>query len=105
MNRFTTVVFVALCAIGSSAVAQDSSSGIRESTDPSRIAEVERHARDLQSQQQSSGGSASSTTGMTQGDMDTHGKRHHGGKRHTMPRSRGGAAGGQPESAGTNLGK
>lgn len=104
MNRLTTVVFVALCALGSSAIAQDRSSGIRESTDPARIAEVERHARELQSQQQSSGGSANSATGMTQGDMDTHRGRHHGKRLH-MPRMRGGSSAGQPDSAGTNLGK
>jgi hypothetical protein len=53
MKKTSVAVIVSLFVISGAAFAQDQSmGGIRESTDPSKAAAVEQHARELQSQQQ-----------------------------------------------------
>ncbi|WP_324102161.1 hypothetical protein [Noviherbaspirillum sp.] len=64
MKKTSLAVFVSLLALTGTAFAQ-ASSGITESTDPQKAAEVERHAAEIQSKQQASGKE------MTSGDSGT----------------------------------
>jgi hypothetical protein len=69
-----------------SAIAQ--TSDIRESTDPAKVDEVERRAREIQARQQMGDASATSGSSDTQGESASgrakkhHGKHHAGGKKH-----------------------
>ena len=79
MNRVTVAV-LPLLFTAAAAFAQTPQSTIRESTDPSRVAEVERRAQELRSGQSSMGsGSQSQMQHSTMGD---HGQMHHEGRRH-----------------------
>lgn len=64
MKKASLAVFVSLLALTGTAFAQ-ASSGITESTDPQKAAEVERHAAEIQAQQQQS------ERTMTSGDSGT----------------------------------
>lgn len=68
-------LFAAAMSVSSLALAQ--SSGVKEITDPAKIAEIERHAQEL-----SSGSQQTSTATTPTGDMDhmRHGARHHKAK-------------------------
>jgi hypothetical protein len=63
----------------SAAFAQSPQSSIRESTDPARVAEVERRAQDLRSGQSTSGAGAQAQ--MQQPAATEHGRMHGDGKR------------------------
>ena len=47
MNKLSTAVFASLCTLSTASFAQDASSGIRESTDPQKIAAIEQRAQQL----------------------------------------------------------
>jgi hypothetical protein len=80
MNRVTVAV-LPLLFTAAAAFAQAPQSTIRESTDPSRVAEVERRAQELRSGQSSMGSGGQSQ--MQQSGMGDHGSmRHEGGHRH-----------------------
>lgn len=80
MNRVIVTVLPLLFSAGA-AFAQSPESSIRESTDPSRIAEVERHAQELRAGQSTmdSRGQARMERSATgeYGHMQHDGKRHH----------------------------
>jgi hypothetical protein len=79
MNRISLAVLPLLFS-AAAAFAQAPQSSIRESTDPARVAEVERRAQELRSGQtsMSQGGSAAMQAPMT----GRHGAMHHDGMRH-----------------------
>jgi hypothetical protein len=80
MNRVTVAV-LPLLFTAAAAFAQAPQSTIRESTDPSRVAEVERRAQELRSGQSSMGSGGQSQ--MQQSGMGDHGQMHReGGRRH-----------------------
>jgi hypothetical protein len=99
MNRVIVGVLPLLFS-AATAFAQSPESGIRESTDPSRIAEVERHAQELRAgQTMDSRGQARmehSATG-EHGSMHRDGKRHHE-RRHGHHRMHDGHPKGAPNS-------
>jgi hypothetical protein len=79
MYRLTIAALPLLFAAG--AFAQSSESGIRESTDPAHVAEVERHAQELRSGQSAMGSSGQSQ--MQQSGSGSHEqKKHPAGKGH-----------------------
>lgn len=53
MKKIFLAALVASFALGGAVHAQDMSQGIRESTDPAKVADVERRANEMQSRQQS----------------------------------------------------
>jgi hypothetical protein len=80
MNRVTVAV-LPLLFTAAAAFAQAPQSTIRESTDPSRVAEVERRAQELRSGQSSMGSGGQSQ--IQQSGMGDHGQMHReGGRRH-----------------------
>ena len=78
MNRITVAVLPLLFS-AAAAFAQSPQSSIRESTDPARVAEVERRAAELRSGQ-STMGSGSQSQMQRQADAE-HGRMHHEGMR------------------------
>jgi hypothetical protein len=78
MNRVTVAV-LPLLFTAATAFAQSPQSSIRESTDPARVAEVERRAQELRSGQPSMGSSGQSQ--MQHSASGHHGDMHHDGKR------------------------
>ena len=72
MNRLTIAALPLLFAAG--AYAQSPESSIRESTDPARAAEVERHAQELRSGQSNMGASGQSQMQQTGSGSHGHGK-------------------------------
>jgi len=80
MNRVIVTVLPLLFTAGA-AFAQSPESSIRESTDPSRVAEVERHAQELRAGQSTMGSSGQSRMERSEtgehGHMDRDGMRHH----------------------------
>ena len=79
MYRLTIAALPLLFAAG--AYAQSPESSIRESTDPARVAEVERHAQELRSGQSAMGSSGQSQ--MQQTGSGSHGQgKHPQGKGH-----------------------
>ena len=58
MKKILVTALFSACSIG--AYAQSASDGVRESTDPAKIAEVERKAQEIMNRQQSSAGQSSS---------------------------------------------
>jgi len=72
MNRLTIAALPLLFA--AAAFAQSPESSIRESTDPARAAEVERHAQDLRSAQSTMGSSGQSQMQQTGSAGHGHGK-------------------------------
>ena len=95
MNRITAAALPLLFS-AATAFAQSPQSSIRESTDPARVAEVERRAQELRSGQSTMGAggpsqmphSASGEHGaMHQDGMRGHGRRHgHRGMQHDHPK-------------------
>ena len=84
MNRVSVAVLPLLFA-AATAFAQSPQSSIRESTDPARVAEVERRAQELRSGQSTMGsGAQPQTQRSASGDHGhMHGDRmHHKGRRH-----------------------
>jgi len=67
MKKAILAVGMALMCAGGAAVAQSESSDIRESTDPARIADVERRAAEIQANQQSTAQS-SGASGASEAD-------------------------------------
>jgi len=81
MNRVTAAV-LPLLFTAATAFAQSPQSSIRESTDPARVAEVERRAQELRSGQSTMG-----TGGQSQ--MQDSASGHHGGMHHEGMRGHG----------------
>jgi hypothetical protein len=81
MSRMSVAVLPLLFS-AAAAFAQSPQSSIRESTDPARVAEVERRAQDLRSGQSTSGGQAQmqQPTAGEHGQMHSDRKRGHGGR-------------------------
>ncbi|HEY8609625.1 MAG TPA: hypothetical protein VIM12_21110 [Noviherbaspirillum sp.] len=82
MKKIIAVLVSTLAfAAASQAQTQSPSTEIRESTDPAKVAEVERRAAELQASQQSQGTGASS--GSSDSASDRHGmkgRKHHGAR-------------------------
>ncbi|GEM_PF-3454194 len=70
-------LFAAAMSASTLALAQ---AGVTETTDQAKIAEIERHAQELQSGAPSSGAAMEDHDGMKQHGMKEHGKRHHKAK-------------------------
>lgn len=83
MNRITLAV-LPLIFSAATAFAQSPQSSIRESTDPARVAEVERRAQELRSgpAQMGAGGQPRMQGTMAEGHEHMRGGRHHEGRRH-----------------------
>ncbi len=79
MNRVSLMV-LPLFFSASAAFAQAPQSSIRESTDPARVAEVERRAQEMRGGQSSMGQGGS--TAMQPSMQGKHGAMHHDGMRH-----------------------
>jgi hypothetical protein len=79
MNRLTIAALPLLFAAG--AYAQSPESSLRESTDPARVAEVERHAQEVRSAQSTMGSSGQSQMQQSASGSHEHGK-HPQGKGH-----------------------
>lgn len=99
MNKVSIAAIAALLAIASSAQAQtrtqdlSPTTEIRESTDPSTVAEVERRAADIMSRQQSgnSMGASSGSSDAATGDMHRKQRRHDGKAHRSKSESRSGS--------------
>ncbi|GIZ51588.1 hypothetical protein [Noviherbaspirillum aridicola] len=84
MNKTAIAVLVSMLAAASAVQAQSQSMSpsteIRESTDPARVAEVERRAADLMSRQQSSSGTgaASGTSDASSAERPMKKRQHQG---------------------------
>jgi hypothetical protein len=78
MHRVSIAVLPLLLS-AAAAFAQSPQSSIRESTDPARVAEVERRAQDLRSGQSTAGSGSQSQ--MQQSTAGEHGRMHGDGKR------------------------
>jgi|SRR5512133_1809883 hypothetical protein len=95
MNRVTFAVLPLVFAAGA-VFAQSPESSIRESTDPARAAEVERHAQELRSRSSTMGaGGESQMRRSAEGEhgpmhhegMRDHGQRHGQGMHHDHPKA------------------
>jgi hypothetical protein len=53
MKKMSLLVLVSLSALASAAYSHSVSAGVRESTDPAKIADIEQRAQALQAQQES----------------------------------------------------
>ncbi len=107
MKRVSQAIFISLLSMAGATFAQDTS-GITESTDPARAADVERRAAEIQARQQSSDRDA------TSGDSNTTGKsmKRSSAKKKTMKSGRsksenasgtsGGVSGQDSEAGGTS---
>jgi hypothetical protein len=87
-NRLSILLGSLMLVTGlGNAIAQ--SSDIRESTDPAKVDDVERRAREIQARQQMSDTGATSGSSDTQGESASgRGKKHHG-KHHAGAKKRG----------------
>jgi hypothetical protein len=87
-NRLSLILGSLMLATSlGSAIAQ--TSDIRESTDPAKVDDVERRAREIQARQQMGDAGATSGSSDTQGESASgKGKKHHG-KQHAGAKKRG----------------
>ncbi len=77
MKKTSLAILTFMLSIAGVGHAQSPSSEIRESTDPSKAAEVEQHAKDIEARRMATEQMQSSGDSGKMGKMHKHGKRSH----------------------------
>lgn len=78
MKASALIFSASMCVSGLALAQTDTASGVRENTDPAKIAEIERHAQELESRQQA----APTTDPQDYAKKQKKGERHHKSKSH-----------------------